>query len=381
MYIDNYIQTLENLGKEDIHLVCYNFMPVFDWTRTELARRRPDGSTVLAYTQKAIDALEPESMFASIKNDANGAILPAESVMKRCNELLACDSSLSARGIIQKSNVEFVGTTDDPADSLEWHEKLAKEERLSFTVRPSFRPGRAINIAKSGFAEYIGELAHSVGRKSLDTLRDVTTDALSERLEYFVSHGCVAADHGLDFVPFRMVTEEECDRIFQNAMRGESISAEDAEGYATSVLLALARQYSRLGVVMELHFLCLRNVNEGKFNELVGALIGCFQSPEIPGKIQQGPAWWFNDNRDGIEKQLKSLANCGIPGNFIGMLTDSRSFLSYTRHEYFRRILCNMLGGWVESGEYPDDDRMLRRITEGISYYNARHYFGLDRMV
>lgn len=350
----------------------------------------------------------------------------AESVMKRCNELLACDSSLSARGIIQKSNVEFVGTTDDPADSLEWHEKLAKEEGLSFTVRPSFRPDRAINIAKSGFAEYIGELAHSVGRKSLDTLRDVT-DALSERLEYFVSHGCVAADHGLDFVPFRMVTEEECDRIFQNAMRGESISAEDAEGYATSVLLALARQYSRLGVVMELHFSCIRNVNERKFNELgpdsgydtiaksrgtdglarflseldrtgelpktvifsldpsdnelVGALIGCFQSPEIPGKIQQGPAWWFNDNRDGIERQLKSLANCGILGNFIGMLTDSRSFLSYTRHEYFRRILCNMLGGWVESGEYPDDDRMLRRITEGISYYNARHYFGLDRML
>ena len=206
-------------------------------------------------------------------------------------------------------------------------------------------------------------------------------------------------------------------------MRGESLSEEEADSYATYVLLSLARQYKRLGIVMEIHYSCLRNVNERMYgtlgadsgydtiassrgtgnlarllseldrtrelpktvmfsldpsdNEPIDTLIGCFQSDDIPGKIQHGPAWWFNDNRDGIERQLRSLANNGILGNFIGMLTDSRSFLSYTRHEYFRRILCNMLGGWVEGGEYPDDEKMLRRITEGISYYNAKRYFNL----
>ena len=346
----------------------------------------------------------------------------AKSVMERCNALLADSPELSAGGIIQSSNVEFIGTTDDPADSLIWHEKLAKEEGLTFTVRPSFRPDKAVNIAKSGFREYIGKLADCVGRKSLDTVRDVT-DALTERLEFFAAHGCVAADHGLDYIPFKMITEKECDEVFQKAMRGESISEEETDGYATYVLLSLARQYKRLGIVMEIHYSCLRNVNERMYgtlgadsgydtiassrgtgnlarllseldrtrelpktvifsldpsdNEPIDTLIGCFQSDDIPGKIQHGPAWWFNDNRDGIEGQLRSLANNGILGNFIGMLTDSRSFLSYTRHEYFRRILCNMLGSWVERGEYPDDEKMLRRITEGISYYNAKRYFNL----
>ena len=346
----------------------------------------------------------------------------AKSVMERCNALLADSPELSARGIILSSNVEFIGTTDDPADSLIWHEKLAKEEELTFTVRPSFRPDKAVNIAKSGFREYIGKLADCVGRKSLDTVRDVT-DALTERLEFFAAHGCVAADHGLDYIPFKMITEKECDEVFQKAMRGESISEEETDGYATYVLLSLARQYKRLGIVMEIHYSCLRNVNERMYgtlgadsgydtiassrgtgnlasllseldktgelpktvifsldpsdNEPIDTLIGCFQSDDIPGKIQHGPAWWFNDNRDGIERQLRSLANNGILGNFIGMLTDSRSFLSYTRHEYFRRILCNMLGSWVERGEYPDDEKMLRRITEGISYYNAKRYFNL----
>ena len=231
----------------------------------------------------------------------------------------------------------------------------------------------------------------------------------------------MAADHGLDYIPFKMITEKECDEVFQKAMRGESISEEEADGYATYVLLSLARQYKRLGIVMEIHYSCLRNVNERMYGTLSGqtadtiqlqaaaeqaisqdfsrnltgresfrrqlyfpliplikpidTLIGCFQSDDMPGKIQHGPAWWFNDNKDGIERQLRSLANNGMLGNFIGMLTDSRSFLSYTRHEYFRRILCNMLGGWVEGGEYPDDEKMLRRITEGISYYNAKRYF------
>ena len=350
----------------------------------------------------------------------------AESVMKRCNDLLANNPDLSARGIIRSSNVEFIGTTDDPADSLVWHEKLAKEEGLTFTVRPSFRPDKAVNISKSGFGEYIEKLADCAGRKSLDTVRDVT-DALTERLEFFASRGCVAADHGLDNIPFKMISEKECDLIFQKALRGKSISEEEAEGYATYLLLSLARQYSRLGIVMELHYSCLRNVNDRKYKELgpdsgydtiarsrgtgslarflseldktgelpktvifsldpsdnesIDTLIGCFQSDDIPGKLQHGPAWWFNDNKEGIERQLRSLAGNGILGNFIGMLTDSRSFLSYTRHEYFRRILCNMLGGWVESGEYPDDEKMLRRITEGISYYNAKRFFNIQTSI
>ena len=346
----------------------------------------------------------------------------AEEIWRRCNDILKNDPRMSARGLIRMSNVEYVGTTDDPADSLIWHEKLAKDPSVSFLVRPSFRPDNALNISGKGFCEYIGELAGSVGKDSLDNIDDVA-DALLERLDFFVGCGCVASDHGFEMIPFNNISREECNSIFKKAMAGQTVSDAEAEGYRTYLLLLLARAYRKYGIVMELHYSCMRNVNEGmerilgantgydmisrgscgqklpalmseldKTDELpktvifsldptdndqIGTLIGCFQGNGIPGKIQHGSAWWFNDSKAGMEAQMRSLANHGILGNFIGMLTDSRSFLSYARHDYFRRIMCNLIGTWVESAEYPDDEEMLERIVTGISYNNAKRYFGL----
>ncbi len=332
------------------------------------------------------------------------------------------DPRMTTRGLIEQSNVAMIGTTDDPVDSLEWHEKLASDPTLKCKVCPSFRPDKAINIAKPGFADYMKKLAGSVGKEELATVREVC-DALTERLEFFVKRGCRASDHGLDYIPFRPCAEAEADAAYRKAMAGETLTLAEAEGYQTTILLHLGREYHRLGVVMQLHYSCLRGVNErmnGKLgpdtgfdmiaqntcggdiarllsaldstgecpktilyslnpadNEQLGTLLGCFQSDEIPGKIQHGSAWWFNDTKSGMEAQMKSLANLGLLGNFVGMLTDSRSFLSYARHDYFRRILCNLIGHWVEDGEYPNDEAALKKIVEGICYRNAARYFNL----
>lgn len=339
-----------------------------------------------------------------------------------CNEKLRRDPDLTVRGIIKKANVAMIGTTDDPIDSLEWHEKLAADPGLTVKVCPSFRPDKAINIAKPGFAEYIGRLAGSVGKDSLNSVEEVCA-ALTERLEFFAGLGCRASDHGLDYVPFRPASPEEVNEAFRAVMAGREPCVEEAERYQTAILLHLGREYHRLGIVMQLHYSCMRNMNKRMYeklgpdtgfdaisqntcgediarllsaldeegqcpktilyslnpadNEQLGTILGCFQSDEIPGKIQHGSAWWFNDTKSGMEAQMKSLANLGLLGNFVGMLTDSRSFLSYARHDYFRRILCNLIGSWVENGEYPNHEASLRKLVEGISYNNAARYFGL----
>ena len=339
-----------------------------------------------------------------------------------CNEKLRRDPDLTARGIIRKANVAMIGTTDDPIDSLEWHEKIAADPTIEVKVCPSFRPDKAVNIHKPGFAAYIGQLAASVGKSSLDSVEDVCA-ALTRRLEFFHKLGCRASDHGLDYVPFRPCSPKKADEAFEKAMRGEEVSTKEAERYQTAILLHLGREYHRLGIAMQLHYSCLRNNNQRMYekmgpdtgfdaiaqntcggsiaallsaldaegrcpktilyslnpadNEQLGTLIGCFQSDELPGKIQHGSAWWFNDTKSGMEAQMKSLANLGLLGNFVGMLTDSRSFLSYARHDYFRRILCNLIGQWVENGEYPNHEASLKKIVEGVSYNNAARYFGL----
>jgi len=345
----------------------------------------------------------------------------AKEIWDKTSEMLKNDPTLSARGIIRKSNVAFIGTTDDPTDSLEWHEKLAKED-LGFSVCPSFRPDKAVNITKPGFAAYINKLAASVGKEKLETTEEVC-EALSDRLDHFKERGCKASDHGLDYVMFRKGPDETADEALRKAMAGEAVSLEEAEIYQTKVLCALAKKYHKENIVMEIHFSCSRNINErvctlqgpdtgydmiaksncydelaAFFSELdkteelpktivfsldhndfnqIATCLGGFQSPEIAGKMQLGAAWWFLDNRDGMEEQMKALGNLGLLGNFIGMLTDSRSFLSYTRHDYFRRIACNLIGKWVEDGEYPDNERSLKKIVEGISYYNAARYFNI----
>ncbi len=346
----------------------------------------------------------------------------APRIWEKCNDLLRNDPDMTARGLIRKANVAFIGTTDDPIDSLEWHEKIAADPTIETVVGPSYRPDKAVNIHKDGFLSYMDALAKSVGKEKLATMQEVL-DALVARLEHFHAHGCKASDHGLDYVPFQNYTVAEADAVYQKALRGEKLTTEEVEGYQTVILLTLGRAYNRLGIAMQLHYSCLRNNNERIFrlmgpdtgvdaiaqntcggniaqllsaldltgecprtilyslnpadNAQLGTLIGCFQDSSIPGKIQHGSAWWFNDTKSGMEEQMKSLANLGLLGNFIGMLTDSRSFLSYARHDYFRRILCNLLGNWVENGEYPNHDASLKKIVEGVSFLNAKRYFGL----
>ena len=347
----------------------------------------------------------------------------AKEIWDKTSDMLQQDPNLTVRGIIRQSNVRFIGTTDDPIDSLEWHEKLAAEKDLGFEVRPSFRPDKAVNIQKAGFIDYMNKLAKSVGKSQLRTVQDVI-DALYERIDFFKAHGCKASDHGVDYMMFRPAPMEECDDVFQKAMAGEKLEPEEAEKYQTALLLALAKKYHKENIVMEIHYSCTRDNNKRMFrlegpdtgfdmikktasgdnlaaffsaldetNELPRTIVfsldsadfrqivttlGCFQSDEVPGKMQLGAAWWFQDNKSGNIQQFNDLAELGLLGNFVGMLTDSRSFLSYTRHDYFRRLLCNFIADLVENGEYPDNDASLKKIVEGCSYYNAERYFGIQ---
>ena len=344
----------------------------------------------------------------------------AEEVWNLTKEKLAEDS-MGVRGLIAQSNVAFIGTTDDPIDSLEWHEKLAEDPAMKTTVAPSFRPDKALNIDKAGWREYIETLS-SVSGIAIDGI-DPLKEALGKRIEYFDAHGCRASDHGLDYVVCRPADRETVDGIVKKGLAGQSVSMEETEILKTDLLIFCAQEYYRLGWVMQLHYNCLRNPNSAMFrrlgpdtgfdvigpsnctenlaklldalneknalprtilysldagdNEMLDTVLGAFQGPDVPGKIQHGSAWWFNDNKQGMIDQMTSLANLSLLGNFVGMLTDSRSFLSYTRHEYFRRILCQLIGQWVENGEYPNDEKTLSEIVEGICYNHAKRYFNL----
>ncbi len=346
----------------------------------------------------------------------------AQRIWDRCNDLLRNDPDMTARGLIRKANVAFIGTTDDPIDSLEWHQKIASDPTITTVVAPSFRPDKAVAIHKAGFTDYIAKLSTVVGRE-LPTAEAVI-DALVERLEFFARCGCKISDHGLDYVPYCECTMAETNAAYQKALAGQPLTAQEADGYQTTVLLALGRAYHRLGIVMQVHYSTLRNTNTRMFkaigpdagfdaiaqnicgvnlfrllnaldetcqcpksilyslnpvdNAQLGTMIGCFQDSTVPGKIQHGSAWWFNDNKTGMQEQMISLGNLGLLGNFVGMLTDSRSFLSYARHDYFRRILCDLVGQWVENGEYPNNEASLRKIIEGVSSYNAMRYFELN---
>ena len=346
----------------------------------------------------------------------------AEEVWNLCNDKLQHDPKLTVRGLIEQSNVAFIGTTDDPIDSLEWHKKIKEDPTIKFTVAPSFRPDKALNINKPGFAEYMGKLAAAVGKEKLACINCVTS-ALTDRIEFFAEMGCRASDHGLDYIPFAETNAEKATAAFKKAMAGETLTQEEGDAYTTYLLISLGRLYKKYNVAMQIHYSCLRNVNQKMYKKLgpdtgfdmiavtdgsaaissllskltetgecpkvilyslnpadfdmLGTILGAFQDDEVPGKIQLGSAWWFCDTDDGMYQQMKTLARLGLLGNFIGMLTDSRSFLSYTRHELFRRLMCNLIGNWVENGQYPSDEKTLKKIVEGISYYNAQRYFHL----
>lgn len=345
----------------------------------------------------------------------------AEEAWQVCNARLQ-QEEMRVRGIIERSNVRVIGTTDDPADDLSAHEKIAADPEVSCKVVPSFRPDKAVSIDKPGFVEYIRKLSAAV-QAPIENLRDLL-QVMEQRISFFHEHGCRAADHGMDYVACLPATPAEADEILKTALSGQAITVAQAEKYKTVMMLFFGEQYARRGWVMQIHYSVFRNTNSKMFralgpdtgfdcisnrecsraladlldllcsrdslpktilyslnpanNEFLGSLIGSFQGTEAAGKIQLGSAWWFNDTKTGMQKQLTDLANLSILGNFVGMLTDSRSFLSYTRHEYFRRILCNLLGSWVENGEYPADFEKLSRIVRGICFENANRYFGFN---
>lgn len=327
--------------------------------------------------------------------------------------------TMSARNLILKSNVSVICTTDDPIDSLEWHKKI-KEDGFSVKVLPSFRPDRARNIGKADFVSYIEKLSEVSGIKICDF--DSLIEAIKVRMDFFAENGCLVSDHGLPYVMYKPYTIEEINKIVISRLEGAEISVDDQLKYETAFMVSVGREYAKRGFVMQLHFGVLRDLNDAIYrvygadagidaintytnseelglflnalakdgllpktilyslnpsdNAAIGTVLGCFNGDGVKGKIQHGSAWWFNDNKTGMREQMISLANLGLLGNFVGMLTDSRSFMSYTRHEYFRRIMCDLIGEWVENGEYPNDDKALKSIVEGISYNNAKEYFG-----
>jgi glucuronate isomerase len=342
----------------------------------------------------------------------------AEEIWEKCNALLQKDD-FAARGLIERSNVKVLCTTDDPADSLEYHAAIAKDKSFTVKVLPAFRPDKSFNIDKAGFAEYIAKLGKAAG-KNIASFGDLTA-ALGQRLEFFHAAGCRVSDHALDPIVFETATDAELDAILVKGLKGEKLAEAEVRKFKTAVMLFLGRGYARLGWVMQLHMDTLRNVNTramrvlgpdtgfdaiadytlgdslAKFldaldnteelpktivyslnprdNDMLATIVGSFQGGGVASKMQLGSGWWYNDQKDGMIKQMVALANVGLLSRFVGMLTDSRSFLSYTRHEYFRRILCNLIGEWVEAGEVPNDIALLGAMVENICFNNARDYF------
>lgn len=343
----------------------------------------------------------------------------AEEVWDLCNKRLA-EPDMTVRNIIRQSNVTLICTTDDPIDSLEWHKKIAKDPEFNVQVLPAWRPDKAMNIEKVTYKNYISQLSDVSGIQ-IASFADLCK-ALSVRMDFFASMGCSVSDHALEYVMYVPASDEEIESIFAKRMGGESVTREEELKFKTAFMLFVGKEYAKRNWVLQLHYGCKRDNNTPMFdrlgpdtgydcinnyapssemadylnalesegnlpktiiyslnpndNQAIGTILGCFQDSSAAAKIQQGSAWWFNDHKTGMQDQMISLANLGNLSGFVGMLTDSRSFLSYTRHDYFRRIMCNLIGGWVENGEFPDDYEILEEIVKGICYYNAVKYFG-----
>ena len=327
-------------------------------------------------------------------------------IWDKVNECLAKDD-FKPQSLITRSNVKVICTTDDPADTLEYHQAL---KSFSTKILPTFRPDKAVEIGKETFIPYI----EMIGVQSYGEL----IEWLTSRIDFFHENGCRISDHALEYVPYAIGDPEAA---FNKKMNGDELTPQEINVFKTAVLKHCAKQYVRLNWAMQLHIGALRNNNTKMYNKLgpdtgydsindlciaedlgkfmdclevddclpktilytlnpkdnyvLGTMLGCFQNGPVQGKIQFGSGWWFNDQRDGMEEQMKALANLGMLSRFVGMLTDSRSFVSYTRHEYFRRIFCNLIGQWVEDGEYPEDWETLEKIVKGVCYNNAEAYF------
>ena len=342
----------------------------------------------------------------------------AEKIWKEANEKL---ETLTAREMMYKFNVQTVCTTDDPVDSLEYHKAMQEDPTLKVSVRPSFRPDKAINVELSWFASWVKQLAGVVGFE-INTLEDLCK-ALEDRVEYFDKVGTRVSDHALDVLHYAPATYEVANEIFLKGMKGEAISELEQDYYKGYVLVFLGKLYNRYGWVQQYHIGALRNnsklmlnkigpdtgfdaIEDANYMEKLSALLGaldetdelpktilyclnprdnyaltvlsgCFQKKGVKGRVQVGTAWWFLDQQDGMRQNLETLMQVGLVAQSVGMLTDSRSLLAYPRHEYYRRILCQMLGRLVESGQYPASEiETLGKIVEDICYNNAKEYFG-----
>jgi len=374
--------------------------PLYHWTHLEL--------------QRYFDIYEPLTEKS------------APAIWEKANALLQTPQ-LSVKSIFEKMKIYAVGTTDDPVDSLEYHRAIAEGSapigKIATKVIPTFRPDKALEINDAHFIEYIISLSEKSGI-NIKTPDDVLS-ALDNRLEFFISMGCRASDHALEYVPYVETSIKDVEKTFKKVMAGKEICKTEADAYKTLMLASLGNIYAAKKIVMQLHLSCIRNVNTKQLIKLgsntgfdavndkklcenlsalldlmslggekadglpktilyslnpkdyypIATIMGGFQDSSCIGKMQLGSAWWFCDHRDGMEEQLRVLANLGMLPTFIGMLTDSRSFLSYTRHEYFRRVMCNLIGKWVENGEYPNDSAKLEKIVRDISFGNAKAYF------
>lgn len=343
----------------------------------------------------------------------------AKDVFPICNKKLN-EPDMTARNIIKKSNVEIICTTDDPIDTLEWHKEIKNDKTFEVKVLPAFRPDKAMNIEKPDYLDYITKLSE-VSKTPITSFSSLC-DALKNRIAFFDSMDCKTSDHALEYVMYQPASTEEIEAIFAKRLKGDLPTPMEQLQFKTAFMIFVGKQYHKYNWVMQLHYGTKRDNNSHMFSKLgpdtgydcintygssaqmseflnalnvtdelpktiiyslnpndnaaIDTVIGCFQGSTAVGKIQHGSAWWFNDHKTGMTEQLTSLANSNLLANFIGMLTDSRSFLSYTRHEYFRRILCDLIGKWVENGEYPNDIEFLGQMVKDISYNNVKRYFG-----
>lgn len=343
----------------------------------------------------------------------------AESIWEECNDMLQ-QPEFSTRSLIKKNKVEVVATTDDPTDNLEHHQSFKNEYETDFKMVPTFRPDRGMQIEYAEeFQSWIQKLEVSSDH-SISGFQDLL-DALKLRHDEFHELGCRASDHGVEEPYSEPFTDDQVEGIFSKAMNGETVTEDEARIFKSAFLYYCGLMDHEKEWVFQLHLGALRNNNTrmmkelgpdtgfdsiGDFemarplsrllnrldaenqlprivlynnnprdNELFATMIGNFQDGSIPGKLQHGPPWWFMDQKDGIERQIESLSNMGVLSEFIGMTTDSRSFLSYSRHDYFRRVLCNILGMDIKKGLIPDDMKLIGEIVQKICYRNARDFF------
>ena len=344
----------------------------------------------------------------------------ADEIWEKANAKIK-EGGFRPRDLIERSNVAAVCTTDDPADTLEYHKLIAEDSSFKCKVLPAFRPDKTLYIENPTFIPWLEAM-----EKTADTVIDSYAklkEVIADRINFFEKMGCKATDHAFSYVPCVRASEEELEVIFTKGRNGEKLSQTEIDKYKTEFFRFLAKEYYKKGWAMEIHIGAMRNNNTFMFNKLgpdtgydsigdwniaeglsrcldslaeenmlpktilftlnpkdnyvLGTMLGNFQNSDAPSKIQFGSAWWFNDNIDGMQQQMKALANLGMLGKFVGMVTDSRSFLSYPRHEYFRRILCELVGNWVENGEYPWDEEVLTAMVQDVAFNNANEYIGM----